>query len=153
MLLRANKRGEPFLGCEKFPKCRSTLPCDAEGNPQKPEPTGETCEKCGAEMVVRRSRRGPFLGCSAYPKCRNAKPLPGQESKGGKKTGGKSRGGAGGSPASAPRAPKAKAEPTDQTCPDCGQPMLIRSGRRGRFLGCSGYPKCRHTENLPDNLK
>ena len=153
MMLRANKRGEPFLGCEKFPKCRSTLPCDAEGNPQKPEPTGETCEKCGAEMVVRRSRRGPFLGCSAYPKCRNAKPLPGQESKGGKKTGGKSRGGAGGSPASAPRAPKAKAEPTDQTCPDCGQPMLIRSGRRGRFLGCSGYPKCRHTENLPDNLK
>jgi len=147
MMLRSNKRGEPFLGCENFPKCRSTLPCDAEGNPQKPEPTGETCEKCGAEMVVRRSRRGPFLGCSAYPKCRNTKPMPGQEGKGGKKTG-KSAGGA-----KASRPPKAKAEPTDQTCPDCGQAMLIRSGRRGRFLGCSGYPKCRHTENLPDSLK
>jgi restriction system protein len=30
--------------------------------------------------------------------------------------------------------------------------MVIRSGRRGRFLGCSGYPQCRHTEDLPDTL-
>ncbi len=154
MMLRANKGGEPFLGCENFPKCRSTLPCDAEGNPQKPEPTGETCEKCGAEMVVRRSRRGPFLGCSAYPKCRNTKPLPGQE---GSKAPGKRASAAGkddrGQTPAARKTARPKAEPTDQTCPDCGQPMLIRSGRRGRFLGCSGYPKCRHTENLPDNLK
>jgi DNA topoisomerase-1 len=155
MLLRLNGRGEPFLGCENFPKCRSTLPCDAEGNPVKPEPTGETCDKCGAEMVVKRGRRGPFLACSAFPKCRNAKPLPGEKRAGGKKaadSGRASAGGTGSSPASASRPPKAKAEPTDQTCPDCSQPMLIRSGSRGRFLGCSGYPKCRHTENLPDDL-
>jgi DNA topoisomerase-1 len=161
MLLRLNGRGEPFLGCENFPKCRSTLPCDAEGNPVKPEPTGETCDKCGAEMVVKRGRRGPFLACSAYPKCRNAKPLPGEKRAGGKKaadSGSASPGGTGpgpdlsGGPASASRPPKAKAEPTDRECPDCGQPMLIRSGSRGRFLGCSGYPECRHTENLPDDL-
>jgi DNA topoisomerase-1 len=154
MMLRTNKRGEPFLGCENYPKCRSTLPCDAEGNPVKPEPTGQSCEKCGADMVVKRGRRGPFLACSAYPKCRNAKPLPGQE---GSKAPGKRASAAGeddrGQRGAARKTARPKAEPTDQTCPDCGQPMLIRSGRRGRFLGCSGYPKCRHTENLPDNLK
>ena len=155
MLLRLNRRGESFLGCANYPKCKSTLPCDAEGNPVKPEPTGEVCEKCGAEMVVKRGRRGPFLACSAFPTGRNATPLPGEKHAGGKTAAGKSPGGTGPGapgPASASRPPKAKAEPTDQTCPDCGQPMLIRSGSRGRFLGCSGYPKCRHTENLPDDL-
>ena len=147
MLLRLNGRGEPFLGCENFPKCRSTLPCDAEGHPVKPEPTGEVCEKCGAEMVVKRGRRGPFLACSAFPKCRNAKPLPGEKGTSKKKAAGKSSGAPKG-----PRRAASKAVPTDRACPDCGQPMLIRSGRRGRFLGCSGYPKCRHTENLPDDL-
>jgi len=154
MMLRTNKRGEPFLGCENFPKCRSTLPCDAEGNPVKPEPTGEVCEKCGAPMVVRRSRRGPFLGCSAFPKCRNTKPLPGEEgSKAPRKRASVAGEGGRDQKVAARTATRPKAEPTDQTCPDCGQPMLIRSGRRGRFLGCSGYPKCRHTENLPDDLK
>jgi ssDNA-binding Zn-finger/Zn-ribbon topoisomerase 1 len=110
---------------------------------------------------VKRGRRGPFLACSAFPKCRNAKPLAGEKRAGGKKAADSGRASAGGTgpgpdlsggPASASRPPKAKAEPTDQTCPDCGQPMVIRSGSRGRFLGCSGYPECRHTENLPDDL-
>ena len=153
MLLRLNGRGEPFLGCENFPKCRSTLPCDAEGNPVKPEPTGETCDKCGAEMVVKRGRRGPFLACSAFPKCRNAKPLPGEK---GSKALGKRASVAGeddrGQKPAARKTARPKAEPTDRECPDCGQPMVIRSGSRGRFLGCSGYPKCRHTENLPEDI-
>lgn len=32
-------------------------------------------------------------------------------------------------------------------CPDCGKPMKKRSGRYGEFWGCTGFPKCRHTEN------
>ena len=155
MLLRLNRRGEPFLGCENYPKCRNTLPCDADGNPVKPIETDQTCEKCGSPMVVKRGRRGPFLACSGFPKCRNTRPLTddlkkqlGITSKGGGKggAGSKAKGKAGG------RA-RPKAVPTDRKCPDCGAGLVIRSGRRGKFLGCSAYPKCRHTENLPDDLK
>jgi DNA topoisomerase-1 len=41
-------------------------------------------------------------------------------------------------------------EPTDQTCPNCSKPMVIRSGRFGKFLACTGYPKCKTTANLGD---
>jgi DNA topoisomerase I len=33
-------------------------------------------------------------------------------------------------------------------CPKCGSPMSVRTTKTGKFLGCSGYPKCRHTVNL-----
>ena len=41
-------------------------------------------------------------------------------------------------------APK-QVETTDVQCPECGKPMLIRWGRRGRFLACSGFPECKGT--------
>jgi DNA topoisomerase-1 len=34
---------------------------------------------------------------------------------------------------------------TDEICPDCGRPMVIRVGRFGKFLACSGYPECKRT--------
>ncbi len=39
-------------------------------------------------------------------------------------------------------------EPTDKSCPQCGRPLVIRPGRFGRFLACTGFPDCRHTEPL-----
>lgn len=33
-------------------------------------------------------------------------------------------------------------------CPNCNIPLVKRSGKRGQFLGCKNYPKCRHTENI-----
>ena len=39
-------------------------------------------------------------------------------------------------------------EPTDVVCPTCGKPMVVRSGRFGRFLACSGYPECKTTQKL-----
>jgi DNA topoisomerase I len=41
-------------------------------------------------------------------------------------------------------------EVTDERCPDCGRPLSIRLGRRGRFIGCTGYPECGYTRNLDD---
>ncbi len=38
---------------------------------------------------------------------------------------------------------------TDEKCPDCGKPIVIRQGRYGDFMACSGYPKCKFTKNLP----
>jgi len=37
---------------------------------------------------------------------------------------------------------------TDEECPECGKPLVMRFGANGVFLGCSGYPDCRYTRNL-----
>lgn len=49
---------------------------------------------------------------------------------------------------------KVKIEPkvSDQVCPNCGKPMLIRESRYGEFLGCSGYPECKTTMPLNKQL-
>ncbi len=38
-------------------------------------------------------------------------------------------------------------------CPECGRPLRVKWNRYGRFLGCSGYPDCRHTASLDDKEK
>ncbi|MGP1560683.1 MAG: type I DNA topoisomerase [Helicobacteraceae bacterium] len=37
---------------------------------------------------------------------------------------------------------------TDELCPLCGAPLVIRNGRFGEFISCSGYPKCKYTKNI-----
>jgi DNA topoisomerase I len=39
-------------------------------------------------------------------------------------------------------------QPTDEVCPNCSLPMVIRMGRFGKFLACTGFPKCRTTKAL-----
>lgn len=41
-------------------------------------------------------------------------------------------------------------EKLDENCPDCGKPLSIRLGKRGRFIGCTGYPECSYTRPLGD---
>jgi DNA topoisomerase-1 len=88
------------------------------------EKTEERCEKCGAPMVIKWGRFGKFLACSTYPKCKATRELPRH----------------GGNGASAEAAP---AEETVQACEKCGRPMVLKRGRFGPFLACSGYPECR----------
>ncbi len=47
---------------------------------------------------------------------------------------------------------KPEAVPTDINCPQCGKQMLLRSSRYGKFLGCSGFPECRHIMQPPAEL-
>jgi DNA topoisomerase-1 len=82
-------------------------------------------------LVLRTGRKGKFLGCSGYPECTYTKNV-GRERQQGK------RGGL--SPA--------KAKPSGETCEKCGKPMVIRAGRWGPFLACSGYPQCRNTKRM-----
>ncbi|KAG0184001.1 hypothetical protein DFQ28_000312, partial [Apophysomyces sp. BC1034] len=48
----------------------------------------------------------------------------------------------------ASNAPRVPAEPAGKDCPKCGSALMKRSGAKGQFLGCSGYPKCKHTEEI-----
>jgi len=39
-------------------------------------------------------------------------------------------------------------ELTEETCPECGKPIVIKTGRYGKFLACSGYPECKYTKSF-----
>lgn len=95
-------------------------------------PTDVDCEKCGAKMVIKFGKNGSFLGCSKYPDCKNTKEYVRDES--------------GAIQVKAP-------ETTEQACEKCGRPMVVKNGKFGRFLACSGYPECRHTMPIPVGVK
>jgi DNA topoisomerase-1 len=167
MIKRRGRFGQ-FLGCSGYPECKTIINLDKEGKPlppkAKPIPTAVKCEKCGGQMVLRDGKRGPWLGCATFPKCRGIKTmakLAGEELKHVESL----------LPALKQSAADAQALvakvmgtanlpsngvpaniPTDIDCDECGKPMIIRTGRRGRFLGCSGYPKCKNTGEVPAKL-
>ena len=85
-------------------------------------PTDVKCDQCGDTMVIKWGRRGEFLACRRYPECKGTKNFTRDESG---------------------EIVVAKQETTDEVCDKCGKPMLVRFGRFGKFLGCSGYPECR----------
>lgn len=39
-------------------------------------------------------------------------------------------------------------EPTDEVCEKCGRPMVVKWGRRGKFISCSGFPECKNARSL-----
>ena len=43
------------------------------------------------------------------------------------------------------------AKPLGRNCPKCGSELLLRSGRFGEFVACSGFPKCKYTEQIDEN--
>ncbi len=92
------------------------------------EPTDQVCEKCGRTMVIKWGRFGKFLACSGYPECKNTKELPGNGD-GGPEAGGNGNG--------------ENVAGEGQACENCGKPMVLKRGRFGPFLACSGYPECR----------
>jgi len=43
--------------------------------------------------------------------------------------------------------------PTNEICGLCGKPMVIKWGRRGKFLSCSDYPRCKHAKSITSGVK
>ena len=131
MLKRDGRNGQ-FLACSGFPECKNTMQLAEDGStplPKVPPVLSEyNCDKCTKPMVVKESKRGKFLGCSGFPKCRNIMQLD----ENGKLL------------------PKAEPELSEHNCDKCSKRMVIKDSRRGKFLGCSGFPKCRNTKSLPD---
>lgn len=46
--------------------------------------------------------------------------------------------------------PRTPATPAGKNCPKCGSQMMQRKSAKGAFLGCSGYPGCKHTEQVAE---
>ena len=120
MMLQKRSRFGEYLVCSDT-TCKGKVNLTSSGEKVQPQETEEKCDKCGAPMVIRMGRRGKFMACSAYPKCKNTFSIDAEGHK------------------------VASAGPivTDHMCDKCGKPMVLRTSKRGEFLGCSGYPKCK----------
>ena len=44
------------------------------------------------------------------------------------------------------------ADPNQKTCPECEKPLVVRSGKYGKFWGCTGFPSCKHTEKYTEQV-
>jgi DNA topoisomerase-1 len=88
--------------------------------------TDEICDKCGSKMVIKWGKFGRFMACSGYPKCRNTREI------------------AKASNAEESDTPK----PEEIQCEKCGKQMVLKRGRFGEFMACSGYPECRNTKKI-----
>lgn len=94
-------------------------------------PTDLTCPLCKKNPLrIKMGKNGHFLACSGYPECTYSSDYE-RDEKG----------------VIAPVAP-VQSEPTDKVCDKCGKPMVVKRGRYGDFLACSGYPECKHTQSL-----
>ncbi len=97
-------------------------------------PTDVVCEKCGLPMVNRWGRHGRFMACTGFPDCKNTRPLPRD---------GEDGTGQGATP---------DHQQAEQRCDQCGAPMVIKSGRFGKFLACARYPECKNTKPIPTGI-
>jgi len=109
--------------------------------------TDQVCDKCGKPMVLKWGRFGQFIACSGYPDCKNTREVNGATEV---DTGDRAN------LAKAAKVAKIKAEPNPleaeaDPCEKCGKPMVLRRGRFGPFLACSGYPECKTTREIKVN--
>jgi DNA topoisomerase-1 len=95
--------------------------------------TGLACPECGKPLHIKIGKNGHFLACSGYPACKYSSDYTRDEK--------------GNIQAVAPAA----SETTDKRCEKCGKPMVLKRGRYGDFLACSGFPECRNTQSLTLN--
>ncbi|MGL2838328.1 type I DNA topoisomerase [Helicobacter pylori] len=129
------------------------------------EKTGQSCPKCGGELVKKNSRYGEFIACNNYPKCKYVKQTEnandGAEQELCEKCGGEmvqkfSRNGAFlacnnypecKNTKSLKNTPNAKEIIEGVKCPECGGDIALKRSRKGSFYGCNNYPKCHFLSN------
>jgi len=102
------------------------------------KPTDEKCERCGSPLVIKWGKHGSFYACSSYDKenpesCNFTKE----------------------NPINLPDLDTADVQETTQEeyCENCGRVMVLKRGRFGQFMACTGYPDCKTTRRLDQGKK
>ncbi len=111
---------EPFIGLLK----------QKDGEVQKSdlttEATDEKCPECGQPLVVKLGKRGKFIACSGFKEgCKYTRNVDGDKD-----------------------AEASEPVVSEEKCEKCGAAMLIKDGRFGKYLACSGYPACKNIQPL-----
>ncbi|MDY7109189.1 MAG: DNA topoisomerase [Planctomycetota bacterium] len=118
---RFGKNGR-FLSCASYPTCDFASPIDREGRPMLSERVNVACPEDGSQMVLRTGRFGRFLASVNYPEVKYVVNLDKQ---------------------GRIKYPAPPPLETDLKCPKCESPLNLRRGKRGPWLGCSAFPKCK----------
>jgi DNA topoisomerase-1 len=97
------------------------------------KPTDQTCDKCGKPLVIKWGRHGSFIACTGYPECTYTRELP----------------------VDLPDVDKSdlSEQGEEEYCQNCGRPMVLKKGRFGTFLACTGYPDCKTTKQIGGEQK
>lgn len=125
---RGEKQWKPLL--REFWNPFISLLKQKEGEVKKDDLTTETleeaCPECGKPLAIKLGKRGKFIACTGFKEgCKYTRNL---ENSGAEEA--------------------AEPEVSEEKCDKCGQPMLIKSGRYGKYLACSGYPACKNIQPL-----
>ncbi len=132
LIIKFSRKGKAkmrFIACDNYPKCKVTFTIPQSGGIKGTE---KFCAHCKQPIVLVFMRRRKPQEVCLNKECPSKK----QET----------------------THPDIKTEKGVETiskkCPKCGQDLVLRQSIYGRFIGCSGYPKCRHTEKISgDNKK
>ena len=90
------------------------------------EATDEKCPECGQPLVVKLGKRGKFIACSGFKEgCKYTRNVDGDKD-----------------------AEASEPVVSEEKCEKCGAAMLIKDGRFGKYLACSGYPACKNIQPL-----
>lgn len=91
------------------------------------------CSKCSRPMAIKSGKNGLFLGCTGYPDCKNTADFT-RDEKGN---------------IVIEKPPRVEVD--EERCEVCGRAMVVKRGRFGEFLACSGYPECKNTRGIGEN--
>lgn len=91
------------------------------------EATDQKCPKCDKPVVIKLGRFGKFYACSGFPDCDYTAPVLGEMSA---------------------QEEEQIENVSKEKCPDCGGELKLKQSRFGTFIGCSNYPKCKHTKSI-----
>jgi DNA topoisomerase I len=123
---------------DKFEKDLAYAEKHMENIKRMEKATDEKCERCGSPLVIKWGKHGSFFACSAYDKkdpnsCTFTKE----------------------NPIDLPDLDSADVQETSQEeyCENCGRPMVLKRGRFGQFMACTGYPECKTTRRLDQQKK
>ncbi len=118
---------------KKFRKDLSYAEKHMENIKRMEKPTEEKCERCGSPLVIKWGKHGSFYACSAYPDCTFTKE----------------------NPINLTELDSAELQETseEEYCENCGRVMVLKRGRFGQFMACTGYPDCKTTRRLDQGKK
>jgi DNA topoisomerase-1 len=103
------------------------------------KPTDEKCERCGSPLVIKWGKHGSFYACSSYDKENPESCTFTKEN-----------------PINLPDLDSADVQETgaaEEYCENCGRVMVLKRGRFGQFMACTGYPDCKTTRRLDQGKK
>ena len=125
-VIYSKKTKKRFVACDNYPKCKTTYSLPQKGIVRSAE---SMCEKCNLPKITIQFGARKQAVC-LNPACPDKQITDEKARK---------------------ESENIQNGTVEKKCPKCGKNLVLRTSVYGKFYGCSGYPKCRHTEKIENN--